>query len=431
MTTFEHIKDVAQVILNSSDLSESLGHDPSEATLEFVRDAKILVIGAGGLGCEILKDLALSGFTKISVIDMDTIDVTNLNRQFLFRAADVGKPKACVAADFINNRFGHLGVSVTPYVGMIQNYSPDFYANFFMVITGLDNIAARRWINSLLFDLLVRNPATGEVDPSSIRFLLDGGTEGLKGQARVIIPSMTSCFECTLDSFPPQTNFPICTIAETPRQPEHCIEYALLILWPRAFGEDAKPNFDSSTDVTWIFEQAAERAKAFGIGGVTYQLTLGVVKRIIPAVASTNATIAGVLVLEALKITTYCNPVLNNYLMYMGQTGLYTHTFEMDKKAGCLVCGGELKRVVVSKSDTLQEVLKKMVDDFRLTSPSLSGGSKVLYMQKPESLRKLHEYKLGMTVKRLIEAGELSMEELLTVTDPVLSGKLVVQLVFH
>ncbi|KAF9938920.1 hypothetical protein BGZ65_011943 [Modicella reniformis] len=355
--------------------------EPQEEIKEFIKSCKILVIGAGGLGCEILKNLALSGFCDIHVIDMDTIDVSNLNRQFLFRRADVGKPKAVTAAEFVNRRV--QGVEVTPHYCKIQDKDEDFYSEFALIICGLDSIEARRWINATLVGM------RDEDNPDSIKPLIDGGKP---------------------------TGFPLCTIANTPRLPEHCIEWASVIEWSNRHG-DRKMDTDDPKDIQWLYETALTRAEQYNIQGVTYSLTQGVVKNIIPAIAATNAIVAASCCNEALKIATTCAKNLNNYMMYSGNDSVYTYTFEHQRKDDCPVCSNSSTRLDFSGDKTLEDFMEYLKEkpDVQLKKPSFSLAGKPLYMQAPKPLEEAMRPNLSKTLNELFSSGSE-----LTITDSTL-----------
>lgn len=106
--------------------------------------------------------------------------------------------------------------NVTPHFCKIQDYDQSFYRQFHVIVCGLDSLVARRWINGMVTSLLVYED-DGSLDQSTIIPIIDGGTEGFKGSGRVVLPGMTACIECTLDLYPPQISYPLCTIANTPR----------------------------------------------------------------------------------------------------------------------------------------------------------------------------------------------------------------------
>ncbi|XP_044761234.1 NEDD8-activating enzyme E1 catalytic subunit [Coccinella septempunctata] len=381
--------------------------EPSPDLLDFIRNTcKILIIGAGGLGCELLKDLAMMGFKHIHIIDMDTIDLSNLNRQFLFRPKDIGNSKAEVAAAFVNKRIS--GCQVVPHFCKIQDYDSEFYKQFHIVVCGLDSIVARRWINGMLISML--NYEDGVLDQSSVIPLVDGGTEGFKGNARVIFPGISACVECTLDLYPPQVTYPLCTIANTPRLPEHCIEYVKVVLWPKESPFNATLDGDDPQHVGWIYEKSLERAQQFNIPGVTYRLVQGVVKNIIPAVASTNAVIAAVCATEVFKIATSCCLTLKNYLVFNDVDGIYTYTYEAEKKENCLVCS-QVPQVIDINDPTkmkLKDIITLLTESaqYQMKSPGLTtvvnGKNKTLYMSTIKSIEERTRDNLN---KSLVELG--------------------------
>ncbi|XP_017777965.1 PREDICTED: NEDD8-activating enzyme E1 catalytic subunit [Nicrophorus vespilloides] len=380
--------------------------EPSPEILEFVMNGcKILVIGAGGLGCELLKDLALMGFKNIHVIDMDTIELSNLNRQFLFRRKDIGMSKAECAAAFINSRVH--GCQVTPHYKRIQDFDESFYRQFHVIVCGLDSIVARRWINGMMISMLQYDD--GVLDQSSLIPIVDGGTEGFKGNARVIMPGLTACIECTLDLYPPQITYPLCTIANTPRLPEHCIEYVKVVQWPKENPWGSNIDGDDPQHITWIYEKSAERALQFNITGLSYRLVQGVVKNIIPAVASTNAVIAAVCATEVFKLATSCCVPMNNYMVFNDVDGIYSYTYEAEKKSNCLACSQvpqtlEIKDPSKMKLKDLIQVLCESAS-FQMRNPGLTtyinGKNKTLYMSTIKSIEERTRDNLNKTLTDL------------------------------
>jgi ubiquitin-like 1-activating enzyme E1 B len=209
-------------------LQQTIGKD----LLDKIQSCKILVVGAGGIGCELLKDLSLSGFRSVDVIDLDTIDVSNLNRQLLFRSQHVGMAKctvACqVAADMVpalsTSESDHPTTTTTTTTTPVVRYQAHhgnvcdsakfnvaFVQGFDLVLNALDNVEARRRVNRLC--LAANVP------------LVEAGTTGYLGQVTVIHKaSQVACYECVTQET--QKVYPICTIRSTPSMPVHTIVWA-------------------------------------------------------------------------------------------------------------------------------------------------------------------------------------------------------------
>jgi len=377
----EKFQSIRPLIERKSPFAPS-GFEAGLENLNFIgEESRILVVGAGGLGCEILKDLALSGFKDIEVIDLDTIDVSNLNRQFLFRLKDTDQFKADVAAEFIMKRC--KGVKVTAYHQNIMEFDRAWYKRFQVVIAGLDNIEARDWLNKTLIDIVEFDEA-GQINWDTVIPFIDGGTTGFAGQARVVIPYTTACYHCTLASLPPEEGFHLCTIASKPRKPEHCIAYALMVEWPRlesftsakqyklgaptqldAEGNPKveegkiKLNKDDPQHMTWLMDRANERADKFNIKGVTYMMTMQVVKNIIPALASTNAIVSAACVNEAWKYLSRSHPRMNSYFQYYGHSGVTCQTFPYQRNPECDHCSAPVTWKV-KPTDTLQSFVDRV-----------------------------------------------------------------------
>jgi ubiquitin-activating enzyme E1 len=317
---------------------------------------QIVMIGCGALGCEWLKNLVMIGFNNIKIIDPDHIEKSNLSRQFLFRNEDIGKSKAITAIKTIKEIIIN-NINLISYDKKLTSEDIDFSSNVFkdaeIVISALDNIEARKYVDSICFDKCLP--------------LFESGTMGMKCNTLPIIPYLTETYSCNnTDSDENQNEFPACTIKNFP----NCIQHT--IHWARDYFETLKNNtmeptvlchklfidninelleqfpsnhivddqlfwshgklcpkvldindecyskfieatininklnnfeFDKDNDnhIEWITTASNCRASNYGINNESNYTTKGIVGKIIPAVATTTSTTVGLIAIELLK----------------------------------------------------------------------------------------------------------------------------------
>ncbi|XP_043916928.1 ubiquitin-like modifier-activating enzyme 6 [Protopterus annectens] len=190
-----------------------------ESMCQKLYNLNVFLVGCGAIGCEMLKNFALLGIASrqdkgmITVTDPDLIEKSNLNRQFLFRPHHIQKPKSCTAAMATLEINPELNIDAhlnKVYPATENIYSDKFYMKQNVVVTALDNVEARRYIDSRC----VANQCP----------LLDSGTMGTKGHTEVIVPHLTESYNSHRD--PPEEEIPFCTLKSFPALIEHTIQWA-------------------------------------------------------------------------------------------------------------------------------------------------------------------------------------------------------------
>lgn len=178
------------------------------------------LVGAGAIGCEMLKNWAMTGLAtgpkgKISVTDMDQIEKSNLNRQFLFRAKDVGKLKSECAAEAVQAMNPDLKGKINMMKDRVSQeteevFNENFWESLDGVTNALDNVDARTYVDRRC--VFFHKP------------LIDSGTLGTKGNIQVVLPRITESYSSSQD--PPEQSFPMCTLRSFPNRIEHTIAWA-------------------------------------------------------------------------------------------------------------------------------------------------------------------------------------------------------------
>ncbi|MHA1236675.1 MAG: HesA/MoeB/ThiF family protein [Candidatus Hodarchaeales archaeon] len=145
-----------------------------------IRKSRVVIVGMGALGTIVSASLAMAGVGELILVDYDTIEITNLNRQLLFHTEDIGKSKVMVGEEELNRINPDL--KITPLNMRIQDVPTEVLESATVIVEGLDTFQDRRWVNSYIVEKKIS--------------LVSGGMFGFLGNLQVVQPRVSACLEC-------------------------------------------------------------------------------------------------------------------------------------------------------------------------------------------------------------------------------------------
>lgn len=345
--------------LDKQDLARYARHLALEGwNQNIIASSHVLIVGVGALGCEIAKNLTLVGVGKLTLIDMDTIETSNLSRQMLFTEKDRGRLKAEVALEKLSVL--NPEIEIITYSKKFQEMPMSVFESADVFAGGLDSFKARFDLNRLAYELCTP--------------YIDGAATGFKGNVQVIIPEgcsvavePTPCLKCFFPIPPADEKvYVACSIPGQPRSKEQCI----LKAEDEFVKEHGVRKGYSKTELEMIASIAkrlsSESPHVDSSEFITEEVE-NIIENKIPSILTVNAVISGIVSHEVLKILhrlrgQNIGEIMSpSYLEYSSEYGIFTPV-ELSRAKDCSVCGKKRAELIISikKSSTLEDLLSEL-----------------------------------------------------------------------
>jgi len=327
---------------------------------ETLKKSTVLIVGIGGLGVEVAKNLAMVSVGKLILVDLDTVEYSNLNRQVLF----IGAPEGVSKAEFACKRLREMNpfITVEAYNCSLQDLPPHLYHEADLYIAGLDSIEARSELN---------RRAVHNHKP-----LIDAGTAAYNGHVYCVFPFNNACLECDPLIEREQDQLGACTLVGVPRKPAHCILKGQL-----QFEQNHGRPVDilKPKEISIVREYANTLLKAHFPASQPFSTdqVIQIVDNHEATVITINCVMASLQSQEAVKVLHHLHTPENekklgslqlNYVIYNGLTGKF-YEMEKPRNPDCAVCGKTrtpLYKIKVKSEFQLKKIITKLAQEKKL-----------------------------------------------------------------